>query len=108
MCIRDRAVVVVLGVGFWRGGRAFSFQVPVLMYLALGVVGFLPPGGLHLPVFWRYLLAGGAVAALMVACALQRTVPQGQEAVSSTHLRAHETVLDLVCRLLLEKKNNSI
>ena len=26
--------------------------------------------------------------------------------VSYTHLRAHETVLDLVCRLLLEKKNN--
>ncbi len=23
-----------------------------------------------------------------------------------THLRAHETVLDLVCRLLLEKKNH--
>ena len=28
-----------------------------------------------------------------------------QVAVSYTHLRAHETVLDLVCRLLLEKKN---
>ena len=27
------------------------------------------------------------------------------DAVSYTHLRAHETVLDLVCRLLLEKKN---
>ena len=27
-----------------------------------------------------------------------------QRAVSYTHLRAHETVLDLVCRLLLEKK----
>ena len=26
--------------------------------------------------------------------------------VSYTHLRAHETVLDLVCRLLLEKKKN--
>ena len=26
-------------------------------------------------------------------------------AVSYTHLRAHETVLDLVCRLLLAKKN---
>ena len=26
------------------------------------------------------------------------------EAVSYTHLRAHETALDLVCRLLLEKK----
>ena len=33
----------------------------------------------------------------------------GQEAlepVSYTHLRAHETVLDLVCRLLLEKKKD--
>ena len=29
----------------------------------------------------------------------------GMRAVSYTHLRAHETVLDLVCRLLLEKKN---
>ena len=28
----------------------------------------------------------------------------GLNAVSYTHLRAHETVLDLVCRLLLEKK----
>ena len=28
-------------------------------------------------------------------------------AVSYTHLRAHETVLDLVCRLLLEKKNKN-
>ena len=27
-----------------------------------------------------------------------------QKAVSYTHLRAHETVLDLVCRLLLAKK----
>ena len=28
-------------------------------------------------------------------------------AVSYTHLRAHETVLDLVCRLLLEKKTQN-
>ena len=27
-----------------------------------------------------------------------------QHPVSYTHLRAHETVLDIVCRLLLEKK----
>ena len=27
--------------------------------------------------------------------------------VSYTHLRAHETVLDLVCRLLLEKKKET-
>ena len=30
--------------------------------------------------------------------------PSAPIAVSYTHLRAHETVLDLVCRLLLEKK----
>ena len=30
--------------------------------------------------------------------------PAGAKSVSYTHLRAHETVLDLVCRLLLEKK----
>ena len=31
----------------------------------------------------------------------------GIETVSYTHLRAHETVLDLVCRLLLEKKKET-
>ena len=31
----------------------------------------------------------------------------GLDAVSYTHLRAHETVLDLVCRLLLEKKTKT-
>ena len=30
-----------------------------------------------------------------------------REPVSYTHLRAHETVLDLVCRLLLEKKKQN-
>ena len=30
----------------------------------------------------------------------------GVQAVSYTHLRAHETVLDLVCRLLLDKETN--
>ena len=33
-----------------------------------------------------------------------RPISPGLIAVSYTHLRAHETVLDLVCRLLLEKK----
>ena len=38
-----------------------------------------------------------------------RLVWQGRtwvDTVSYTHLRAHETVLDLVCRLLLEKKKH--
>eukprot|EP00657_Telonema_sp_P-1_P011629 TRINITY_DN6942_c0_g1_i1.p1 TRINITY_DN6942_c0_g1~~TRINITY_DN6942_c0_g1_i1.p1 ORF type:complete len:120 (-),score=25.21 TRINITY_DN6942_c0_g1_i1:11-370(-) len=32
--------------------------------------------------------------------------PEAARPVSYTHLRAHETVLDLVCRLLLEKKKH--
>ena len=32
----------------------------------------------------------------------------GLASVSYTHLRAHETVLDLVCRLLLEKKHEKL
>ena len=34
----------------------------------------------------------------------RRIVGDGLGPVSYTHLRAHETVLDIVCRLLLEKK----
>ena len=34
-------------------------------------------------------------------------VGRGESPVSYTHLRAHETVLDLVCRLLLEKKKKN-
>ena len=32
----------------------------------------------------------------------------GSKSVSYTHLRTHETVLDLVCRLLLENKKNKL
>ena len=32
----------------------------------------------------------------------------GIDAVSYTHLRAHETVIDLVCRIMLEKKKKHI
>ena len=35
---------------------------------------------------------------------VQRSLAARGRPVSYTHLRAHETVLDLVCRLLLEKK----
>ena len=41
--------------------------------------------------------------AVQLAVQLVRVVP-----VSYTHLRAHETVLDLVCRLLLEKKKKRL
>ena len=45
------------------------------------------------------ILIFGSIALLGLGCIIGYRSP-----VSYTHLRAHETVLDLVCRLLLEKK----
>ena len=52
-----------------------------------------------------FVLSGGEYAAICLIDAISRHIP-GTLAVSYTHLRAHETSLHLVCRLLLEKKNN--
>ena len=43
-------------------------------------------------------------ALIWISLKSQTLTANGVKAVSYTHLRAHETVLDLVCRLLLEKK----
>ena len=51
--------------------------------------------GLHLGPYSRWIFLALTVGALGILYHLS---------VSYTHLRAHETVLDLVCRLLLEKK----
>ena len=47
-------------------------------------------------------ISADGVAEVGVAPVQNHIIP-----VSYTHLRAHETVLDLVCRLLLEKKKNT-
>ena len=46
----------------------------------------------------------GLVVGRLSTLALDDPRAIGSISVSYTHLRAHETVLDLVCRLLLEKK----
>ena len=67
-----------------------------------------------------HVLSGGAIMNVIRYASLQALKEGGRalsaedllngirkehaKAVSYTHLRAHETVLDLVCRLLLEKK----
>ena len=62
-------------------------------YLAIGLVHYS-----------RFLKTSSAHDGLQTeACLRQAYAP-----VSYTHLRAHETVLDLVCRLLLEKKKNPL
>src|SRR5665811_2633571 len=81
-----------------RTRRRHEDRLPVVAKLgdALANVGQGPVAA--------FLLGGGEES--------PREPPQGQlldrgdidDPVSYTHLRAHETVLDLVCRLLLEKK----
>ena len=75
MCIRDSYWTVD---GLWPEGTALNGRV---YYHG-------DPGGLD-----EDLYGSSETDALLV-----------YRAVSYTHLRAHETVLDLVCRLLLEKK----
>ena len=58
---------------------------------------------------YRDSYGGGLAPSLRLACARgEKRALRGSMArvrtVSYTHLRAHETVLDLVCRLLLETK----
>ena len=55
------------------------------------------------PLMKRYLGRAELSGAIIAAAGEQGA---GAIPVSYTHLRAHETVLDLVCRLLLEKKKN--
>ena len=51
------------------------------------------------------MLISSTISLSMIAIILYPFDPKGiRVTVSYTHLRAHETVLDLVCRLLLEKK----
>ena len=65
---------------------------------AVAIVGLLVVGVLS------FYLSGKQRAALEAS---QKQYAQLSGPVSYTHLRAHETVLELVCRLLLEKKKNA-
>src|SRR5450756_1964722 len=80
----------------------FGTVVPVFRD---GVTIMLPAGSLHRTVeFPRF----GPLKVWNIGHGEPVTVPRHVpelEAVSYTHLRAHETRHDLVCRLLLEKKN---
>ena len=57
----------------------------------------------------KFMLGIGSLAlssALLAACGGAAPATPSAKAVSYTHLRANETVLGLVCRLLLEKKKS--
>src|SRR5664280_997980 len=98
MCIRDRYLMTHPGVG---GGidllgfsKLFSFPVSYL----------LPFGYSKSQNYSSKLFQAGALYSKILYKSLQVKEAIRVKSVSYTHLRAHETVLDLVCRLLLEKK----
>ena len=72
------------------------------------VVGVFRVNPVHVVVHVLVLLAEIVPGFATVVADFVENIHQvdGVRAVSYTHLRAHETVLDLVCRLLLEKKKN--
>ena len=95
MCIRDRDGGAVAGE---EDGVTPAFEQGVDVGPA--VAGQEEDAG----VGEKGLEEGQAQAVL--GCLFQQA-DRGAGPVSYTHLRAHETVLDLVCRLLLEKKKIS-
>ena len=108
MCIRDRffltsALLALLGGvaqinAIWNYG---PFRVANVSSASQPdwYMGW-PDGALRLFPDWEIRLGGYTVANVFFPGVLLI----GAVSVSYTHLRAHETVLDLVCRLLLEKK----
>ena len=93
MCIRDRFTVKRVWVATdWCGNQAVTYQLIVINDSEKPVLHNLPDATVE-------------VACSELVPALPALPPV--TAVSYTHLRAHETVLDLVCRLLLEKKNKT-
>ena len=77
--------VVDLGLSYWRASGSRSLETSGLLGLRSR--------------------AGFAALLSALSIVLYEVCVPGLAPVSYTHLRAHETVLDLVCRLLLEKKN---
>ena len=69
----------------------------ILVPAALAISAFIPWAVTPL------LMLGGLYLCFEGVEKLAHKWLHGAEAVSYTHLRAHETVLDIVCRLLLDK-----
>ena len=61
-------------------------------------------GYLPIAIFGQYMRYGTMPAGVVMTGPGFVTPDNAAKAVSYTHLRAHETSLHLVCRLLLEKK----
>src|SRR5665811_2471791 len=118
MCIRDR---LYGDVNQFPTASREPHSGRVAQQVLCQVIGLLVPvsfmclwSTLPRPAYQPSVLAGGLSgrtpwkphleACFPLRCFQRLSLPNVANPVSYTHLRAHETVLDLVCRLLLEKK----
>ena len=101
----------IIGEEAYAARLAPLFEKYAAHYRLLGTLG-----GAELTAFYRNLdvlcicsLNSTESFGLVQIEAMRNGVPVAAcNPVSYTHLRAHETVLDLVCRLLLEKNNTTV
>ena len=93
MCIRDRSEIYHLLNALAQQGKSIimiSSELPEILRMSHRII---------------VMCEGRITGELSSAEATQEEIMRLATPVSYTHLRAHETVLDLVCRLLLEQKN---
>src|SRR5665811_1517276 len=106
--LTSAALVLLMtpGLALFYGGMVRSKCVLNMMMMSFGALALIS-------VLWvidGYSIAfgddlgGGLIGDPSQFFGLKGMMADVTTAVSYTHLRAHETVLDLVCRLLLEKK----
>ncbi len=91
---------------FCKIEQSFAKKLIPLRYKSIIMKKFLLSGSLLLIITTQINAQLTVTAELDDETFIYSLAGPGIVAVSYTHLRAHETVLDLVCRLLLEKKNN--
>ena len=101
----------ILGVSLAVAKAAAEYaSLPLYRYIGGANACELPVPLMNILNGGKHADSGVDIQEFMIApCGLKTfkdSLRAGTEAVSYTHLRAHETVLDLVCRLLLEKKKH--
>ena len=92
------AIAILLFLGLALVGTAYSLLAPKPAQAAVATAADAELG--------KQLFLANCATCHGVNAEGTKSGPTLMGAVSYTHLRAHETVLDLVCRLLLENKNN--
>ena len=102
------AVSLVVGVPFGMALALNRFPLRRLVVTGVNTGMGAPPVvvGLVVAIILLWWLFGRSKADDLAPPVIEPAKPA--KPVSYTHLRAHETVLDLVCRLLLEKKKTTI